>query len=104
MISQLSVDEKSSSDVRGKRQFALGRGVATINTAVMFGVACMQTLSGLIIGAFEPLADGARTESAYRALFGVLTVVLIIAVAIYSRSQDIKPSDEMRARRQQHEA
>jgi predicted MFS family arabinose efflux permease len=82
----------------------IGRGVATINTAVMFGVACMQTLSGIIVGAFEPLADGARTESAYRALFGVLTVVLITAVAIYSRSQDIKPSDEMRARRQQHEA
>jgi hypothetical protein len=72
--------------------------VATINTAVMFGVACMQTLSGIIVGAFEPLADGARTESAYRALFGVLTVVLITAVAIYSRSQDVRPSDEMRAR------
>jgi hypothetical protein len=82
----------------------IGRGVATINTAVMLGVACMQTLSGIIIGAFEPLADGARTESAYRALFGVLTVVLIIAVAIYSRSQDIKPSDEMRARRNQLKA
>jgi hypothetical protein len=31
-------------------------------------------------------------------LFGVLTLVLITAVAIYSRSQDVKPSDEMRAR------
>ncbi len=76
----------------------IGRGIATINTAVMLGVACMQTLSGIIIGAFEPLADGARTETAYRALFGVLTVVLIAAVAIYSRSQDVRPSDEMRAR------
>jgi hypothetical protein len=38
------------------------------------------------------------------ALFGVLAVVLIVAVAIYSRSQDVKPSDEMRARRQQHDA
>ena len=75
----------------------IGRGMATINTSVMLGVACMQTLSGVIIGAFEPLADGARSESAYRALFGVLTVVLIVAVAIYSRSQDVKPSDEMRA-------
>jgi MFS family permease len=64
----------------------IGRGMATINTAVMLGVACMQTLSGIIVGAFEPLADGARTETAYRALFGVLTVVLIVAVAIYSRS------------------
>jgi predicted MFS family arabinose efflux permease len=82
----------------------LGRGIATINTSVMLGVACMQTLSGIIVGAFEPLADGARTETAYRALFGVLTVVLTVAVAIYSRSQDVKPSDEMRARRQQLEA
>jgi predicted MFS family arabinose efflux permease len=78
----------------------IGRGIATINTAVMLGVACMQTLSGIIVGAFEPLADGARTETAYRALFGVLTVVLIAAVAIYSHSQDVKPSDEMRRRQQ----
>jgi predicted MFS family arabinose efflux permease len=82
----------------------IGRGVATINTFVMLGVACMQTLSGIIVGAFQPLADGARTETAYRALFGVLTVVLIVAVAIYSRSQDVKPSDEMRARRQARDA
>src|SRR5471030_1367954 len=82
----------------------IGRGIATINTAVMLGVACMQTLSGIIVGAFEPLADGARTETAYRALFAVLTVVLITAVAIYSRLQDVKPSDEMRARRQQRDA
>jgi predicted MFS family arabinose efflux permease len=82
----------------------IGRGISTINTSVMLGVACMQTLSGIIVGAFEPLADGARTETAYRALFGVLTVVLVVAVAIYSRSQDVKPSDEMRDRRQQRAA
>jgi ABC-type antimicrobial peptide transport system permease subunit len=82
----------------------IGRGIATINTSVMFGVACMQTLSGIIVGAFEPLADGARSEIAYRALFAVLTVVLIIAVAIYSRSQDVKPSDEMRGHRQKQDA
>jgi hypothetical protein len=69
-----------------------------MNTSVMLGVACMQTLSGIIIGAFEPLAGGARTEEAYRALFGVLTLVLIVAAAIYSRSLDVKPSEEMRAR------
>jgi predicted MFS family arabinose efflux permease len=79
----------------------IGRGIATINTFVMLGVACMQTLSGIIVGAFEPLADGARSETAYRALFAVLTAVLIVAVAIYSRSQDVRPSDEMRARQQQ---
>jgi predicted MFS family arabinose efflux permease len=73
----------------------IGRGIATMNTAVMLGVACMQTLSGLIIGAFEPLTSGARSEDAYRALFGTLTLVLLAAVAIYSRSQDVKPSEEM---------
>ena len=76
----------------------IGRGISTMNTAVMLGVACMQTLSGIIIGAFEPLPSGARTEEAYRALFGVLTLVLIVAVAIYTRSEDVKPSEEMRAR------
>ncbi len=43
-------------------------------------------------------AQDAKEEAAYHALFGVLTVVLITAVAIYSRSQDVRPSDEMRAR------
>lgn len=74
----------------------IGRGMATINTSVMFGVACMQTLSGVVIGAFEPLASGARSEMAYRALFGVLAAILALALAIYGRSQDVKPSDQMR--------
>ena len=76
----------------------IGRGMSTMNTCVMLGVACMQTLSGIIIGGFEPLADGARSETAYRVLFGVLTIVLITAVLIYSRSQDVKPSDQMQQR------
>jgi ABC-type antimicrobial peptide transport system permease subunit len=77
----------------------IGRGIATMNTSVMLGVACMQTLSGMIIGAFEPLAGGVRTETAYRSLFAFLTVVLLIAVAMYGRSEDIKPSHEMRGAR-----
>jgi predicted MFS family arabinose efflux permease len=75
----------------------IGRGMATINTSVMFGVACMQTISGIVVGAFEPLASGARTETAYRALFGFLTVVLIVAVSLYSRSKDVRPSEQMKA-------
>lgn len=76
----------------------IGRGMATINTSVMFGVACMQTLSGIIVGAFEPTAAGTRSELAYRALFGFMSIVLIIAVSIYSRTKDVKPSDELKAR------
>jgi predicted MFS family arabinose efflux permease len=82
----------------------IGRGIATINATVMLGVACMQTFSGIVIGTFEPMADGARTETAYRTLFGVLTAVLIVAVSIYSRSQDVKTSDQMRNGRQERDA
>jgi MFS family permease len=76
----------------------IGRGMATMNTSVMLGVACMQTLSGLILGAFAPLPDGARSEEAYRTLFGFMCAVLIVAVAVYSRAADIRPSAELRAR------
>jgi predicted MFS family arabinose efflux permease len=79
----------------------IGRGMATINTSVMFGVACMQTLSGIVVGAFEPLADGARSATAYHALFGVLAAILTVALAVYSRSQDVKPSDQMREAKQE---
>jgi hypothetical protein len=64
----------------------------------MLGVACMQSLSGVIVGAFTPLPDGARSEDAYRTLFGFMVVVLLLAVTVYSRSRDIRPSDELRAR------
>ncbi len=74
----------------------IGRGMAVINTSVMFGVAVMQSLSGIVVGAFEPLANGARSETAYRALYGVLAVILIVALTAYSRSKDVKPSDQMR--------
>jgi predicted MFS family arabinose efflux permease len=74
----------------------IGRGMATMNTSVMLGVACMQTLSGVILGGFAPLPDGARPEEAYRALFGFMCVVLLVAVAIYSRAADVRPSDELR--------
>ncbi|MBM3650334.1 MAG: MFS transporter [Alphaproteobacteria bacterium] len=75
----------------------VGRGMSVMNTCVMLGVACMQTLSGVILGAFAPLADGARSELAYRTLFGVMCGVLIVAVSIYTRVPDIRPSDELRA-------
>ena len=76
----------------------IGRGMATMNTSVMLGVACMQTLSGIILGSFTPLADGTRSEIAYRGLFGFMCIVLLVAVAIYSRVADIRPSDELRSR------
>jgi MFS family permease len=77
----------------------IGRGMATMNTSVMLGVACMQTLSGLILGAFAPLPDGTRSEDAYRTLFGFMCAVLLLAVAGYGRAADIRPSEELRRTR-----
>ena len=76
----------------------IGRGMATVNTSIMLGVACMQSLSGMILGAFEPEASGGRSELAYRGLFGFMAVVLLAAVFVYSRSEDIRPSEELRGR------
>ena len=76
----------------------IGRGMAVINASVLLGVACMQTLSGVILGWFAPVAGGARSEIAYRSLFGVLSIVLFIALMVYGRSVDVKPSEEMRGR------
>ena len=70
----------------------IGRGMATVNATVMLGVACMQTVSGVILGQFAPLASGARSDIAYRSLFGFMAVVLIVAVSVYSRAPDAKPS------------
>jgi MFS family permease len=74
----------------------IGRGMATLNTSVMLGVAVLQSLSGFIIGAFDRLPDGARPEIAYRTLYGVLAVVLLVALAVYARVDDVKPSQERR--------
>jgi MFS family permease len=76
----------------------IGRGMATMNTSVMLGVACMQTLSGIILGGFDPTPDGTRPEEAYRALFALMAVILVAAVAVYARAADRRPSDEMRER------
>jgi predicted MFS family arabinose efflux permease len=76
----------------------IGRGMATMNTTVMLGVAVMQSVSGMILGAFAPLFSGARSEEAYRTLFGVMCGVLVVALSVYSRAQDVKPSDELKAR------
>ncbi|TNE37916.1 MAG: MFS transporter, partial [Alphaproteobacteria bacterium] len=63
----------------------LGRGIATLNTAVFLGVFVMQGMGGFIIGAFHDEA-GAAPLIAYRSLFIAMAVILVVAVAIYSRS------------------
>ncbi len=74
----------------------VGRGITTFNTANMGGVFVMQAITGLIVGAFAVPGEAAPTE-AYRAVFGFLALVLLAALLVYSRLEDIKPSQAREA-------
>jgi predicted MFS family arabinose efflux permease len=67
----------------------VGRGLTVANMCSMGGVALMQMATGAILGQFDAVAraDG----EAYRTVFLFLAVVLALAVAAYSRSDDIRP-------------
>lgn len=70
----------------------VGRALTAINFAAFMGVAAMQVATGFIVGAF-PTSEGAAPEIAYRSVFGFLALMIAIAVAIYSRVEDRRPSD-----------
>ncbi len=67
----------------------LGRGIATLNTAVFLGVFLMQAMGGFIVGFFVE-DDGSAPMIAYRVLFVSIAAVVVVALAIYSRSRDSK--------------
>ena len=68
----------------------IGRGIATINTCVMLGVACMQTLSGIIVGASTAGRRRPHRNRVSRPVRSAL--VLIVAVSIYSHSRTSGPA------------
>ncbi|MGE0154420.1 MAG: MFS transporter [Reyranellaceae bacterium] len=69
-----------------------GRGLATLNTAVMFGGFVLQLLTGFIIGLFRD-ASGAAPVIAYQAMFAFLAVVLGLGLSIYVRKvRDDQPA------------
>lgn len=68
-----------------------GRGMSLIAIGLMGGPALLQSVSGLIIGAFDAAA-GAPPEAAYRAMFGFLALVMIAALVFYIRLPDARPS------------
>ena len=61
-----------------------GRGLATLNTAVMFGGFALQLLTGFIIGFFRD-ASGVAPVIAYQAMFGFLALCLGLGLFIYAR-------------------
>ncbi|MBM3573094.1 MAG: MFS transporter, partial [Alphaproteobacteria bacterium] len=71
----------------------VGRGMTLLNMAVVLGTAIAQTVSGWIIGAFVAGSGGAP-ELAYRLMFGYLGVAFAVALLVYARVPDIKPSQD----------
>ena len=68
-----------------------GRGMALMAIAFMGGPAVLQSLGGVIVGAF-PATDGAAPAIAYQALFAFLAALVALACFAYMRIPDAKPS------------
>jgi MFS family permease len=68
-----------------------GRGMALVAIALMGGPALMQSVTGLIIGAF-PAPDGTPPALAYHTAFGFLAGCIVLALIAYLRVPDAKPS------------
>ena len=69
----------------------VGRGMTLINLFTFLGLATMQIVAGLIVGYFAG-ESGESPAFAYRLMFGFMTAVSLIVIAIYTRVGDIKPS------------
>jgi sugar phosphate permease len=70
----------------------VGRGMTLQNTAAMGGIFLLQWATGAIIGSFEPVGSAAP-ETAYRAAFGFLGVMLLLSLSVYAGVKDIKPGE-----------
>ncbi len=68
----------------------IGRAGTTLNMTSIIGIALMQGLFGLIVGAF-PGAHGAAPALAYRLGFGAMAVSVALSLVLYTRSTDVRP-------------
>ncbi len=69
----------------------VGRAITVVNFVNFTGVAVMQVITGFIIGALST-DTGPTPEIAYRAVFGFLAAAVIIALLLYGRIGDARPS------------
>jgi MFS family permease len=63
-----------------------GRGITLLNLGNMAGVFVLQALTGALIGQLQRM--GISPEAGYRATFGALALVLVMALAYYSTIPD----------------
>jgi len=61
----------------------VGRALTAVNLFVFLGVAFMQTATGFLVEGLSNL--GATPEAAYRAVFGMLGGLLLVALTMHSR-------------------
>ena len=67
----------------------VGRGLTLQNVAVFFGVATMQSVTGLIVGHFTAVGEAAP-EVAYRSVFGFLALMIVVSLALYLPARDVR--------------
>lgn len=63
----------------------VGRGMTVVNQAVLLGVAILHWATGLVVGGFGK-PNGVTPPEAYQTVFGLLALILVVALAIYRRS------------------
>jgi predicted MFS family arabinose efflux permease len=74
----------------GKSLFAphlIGRGLSLLNVGSMGGVFLAQYVSGLVIDLF-PSANGAYPIAAYRCVFALQAVFVVVAIGLYLGARD----------------
>ena len=67
----------------------VGRGLTLQNVAVFFGVAAMQSVTGLIVGGFTEVGEAAP-DVAYRSVFGFLALMIVVSLLLYLPVRDVK--------------
>ena len=72
----------------------IGRGLTLMNIGTMGGVFAQQALTGLLMEGFGArIVDGVRVypPEAYRTVFGLIALELIVALALFYRVNDPYP-------------
>lgn len=72
-----------------------GRAITAINLFTWSGVFVVQVATGAIINAFPADDLGRSPLAAYQTMFAILAVILLIAVLIYRRTEDVPPSKDI---------
>lgn len=65
-----------------------GRGMTTVNLGMALGAATMQPITGVLL---EAVSGGAPDDAGYRAVFGFLAVITLVALAFYAPIDEAAP-------------